>query len=454
MPDSILREGVALHLIRPTGIIPPMHGAVTNENQKTVGPEQPVAGAWIALSLLLAINMFNYIDRYVLAAVEPAVQKDFFKPDNPNAEFWMGLLATAFMVSYLVLAPIFGWLADRMSRWLLVGISVILWSLASGASGMASFFVMLLITRLFVGVGEAGYGPAAPTIIADLYPVSRRGSALSWFYAAIPVGSALGYVLGGFIAHRWGWRAAFYAVVPPGILLGGLCFFVKDPSRAQKEARGRKATIRDYAVLFKTPSYVLDTLGMAAMTFAIGGISFWIPKYFVDQRHAGDLATVNSTFGAIVVVGGLLATLAGGWAGDRFRRWHSGAYFIVSAIGILAACPFVIAMLYAPFPWAWVMVAIAVFCLFFNTGPSNAILANVTHPSIRATGFAVNICAIHILGDAASPPLLGKIGHHSWNAAFLVVAAAMAVAGALWLWGARYLERDTAMASSSPTNPL
>jgi MFS transporter, Spinster family, sphingosine-1-phosphate transporter len=416
-------------------------------------PRGIARGAWISLALLLAINMFNYIDRYVLAAVEPKIQAEFFSPTNPNAEAWMGLLATAFIVSYLVMAPVFGWLADRVSRWLLVGISVLLWSLATGASGLAAFFTMLLITRLFVGVGEAGYGPAAPTIISDLFPIRRRGLVLAFFYAAIPVGSALGYIVGGELSKVFhSWRAPFYAVMFPGLLLGGLAFFMRDPPRGGSESSGpatiRKAALADYLVLLRTPSYVLDTLGMAAMTFAIGGISFWIPKYFVDHRHAGDLAYVNSVFGVVVVVGGLTATLAGGLVGDLLRRWFAGSYFIVSAVGIILACPFLILMLHAPFPQAWVMLFLAVFCLFFNTGPSNTILANVTHPSVRATAFALNICVIHILGDAFSPPLLGKIGHYSWNAAFIVVAAVMALAGVLWLWGAKYLERDTELAPS------
>ena len=141
----------------------------------------------------------------------------------------MGSLATAFFVSYMIAAPIFGWLADRMSRWMLVGASVLLWSLASGASGLAGTFTLLLITRLFVGVGEAGYGPAAPTIIADLYPLERRGQVLSWFYMAIPVGSAIGYALGGWMATRWGWRWAFYAVTRPGLLLGAVQLFHARP---------------------------------------------------------------------------------------------------------------------------------------------------------------------------------------------------------------------------------
>ena len=188
-------------------------------NYETPPPTSaPAPGARTALTLLLAINLFNYVDRYVLAAAEPEIQKHMFKPGDPNAEALMGSLATAFMVSYMVMAPVLGWLADRMSRWVLVGVSVIAWSLASGASGMAQFFTMLLITRLFVGIGEAGYGPAAPTIISDLYPVSHRGSVLSWFYAAIPVGSALGFVIGGLITQHFSWQMAFYAVVPPGLL--------------------------------------------------------------------------------------------------------------------------------------------------------------------------------------------------------------------------------------------
>src|SRR5213593_1511628 len=175
--------------------------------------------ARLAVALLLAINVFNYLDRYVLAAVEPRIASALVK-DDPHALAKMGSLATAFLISYMVTAPIFGWLADRMSRWLLVGVSVVLWSLASGGSGLAPTFSMLLITRLFVGIGEAGYGPAAPTIISDLFPVQKRGSVLAWFYLAIPVGSAIGYAVGGWVGAHYGWRSAFYVVVPPGLLLG------------------------------------------------------------------------------------------------------------------------------------------------------------------------------------------------------------------------------------------
>ncbi len=417
-------------------------------------PDSVAPRARLSLTLLLLINLFNYIDRLVLAAVEPQISKEFFPfdPDSPATLAKMGSLATAFLVSYMVAAPIFGWLADRMSRWLLVGAGVVVWSLASGGSGLAPSFALLLLTRVFVGIGEAGYGPAAPTIISDLYPVERRGSVLAWFYMAIPVGSALGYALGGFIGARWGWRWGFYAVVPPGLLLGVFCFLMRDPPRGRADAVDpkRKARLRDYLALLRNRSYMLNTAAMTAMTFAIGGISYWMPRYIFDVRRAGTLAHVNMAFGLITVVAGLSATLLGGMAGDAMRRRGvGGAYFIVSAIGIIAACPCILAMLWLPFPLAWVAVSLAEFCLFFNTGPSNTALANVTHPSIRASAFAMNIFVIHALGDAVSPPLLGAVaGRFSWNAAFYVVIVVTAVAGAFWAIGARYLAADTKSAGT------
>ena len=409
----------------------------------------PLPGARTALMLLLAINLLNYVDRQVLSAVEPNISKTFFGPHPPPGTLAkMGWLGTAFILSYMVTAPIFGWLADRMSRWILVGAAVLLWSVATAASGWAGSFVILLVTRLFVGVGEAGYGPAAPTIISDFYPVARRGTVLAWFYVAIPVGSALGYVVGGYVGGTsLGWRWAFYLVTIPGLLLGIWSLFMPEPPRGHADGGTSHALPKwgDYAKLIHNRSYVLNTAAIAAMTFAIGGISFWMPRYLTETRGLPNNAKL--IFGGITVVAGLGATLLGGWAGDKLRPRFGGSYFLVSGIAILIACPFVIAMLYVPFPAAWGLLFGAVFFLFFNTGPSNTALANVVHPSVRASAFAVNIFFIHLLGDAPSPPVLGYVAdHHGWNAAFGVVAAAMAVAGALWLIGAPHLAADTAAA--------
>ncbi|MCY2954165.1 MAG: MFS transporter [Planctomycetota bacterium] len=419
--------------------------------------QQPRPGARRALVLLLTINMFNYIDRFVLAAVLVSVGKDMLAGD-PFMDTKKGWLATAFLFSYMIVSPLFGWLADRFSRWVLIGVGVILWSLASGASGLAGSYMPLLITRLFVGVGEAAYGPVAPTIISDLYPVSIRGKVLSWFYMAIPVGSALGYVLGGAAASLGNWRWGFYAVVPPGIFLGLLCFFMPEPKRGSADAVAapRKATTRDYLSLFKNPSYVLNCLGMAALTFSIGGMAYWMPNYVQQFRHWGDEGSVSIVFGAITVVTGVAATLLGGIAGDKLRGRIRGAYFIVSAIGLLAAFPFFLLMLFVPFPWAWICVFLAEFCLFFNTGPSNTALANVAHPAIRATAFAVNIFFIHALGDAISPPIIGRLSDitgGNMNVGFGAVGAMMIAGAIFWFWGSRYLDHDTENASHQIDRP-
>jgi len=270
-----------------------------------------------ALGLLLFINLFCYLDRYVLAAVVPALKEQFLAGD-PHANEKAGWLSSAFLISYMLMAPLFGWMADRFSRWVIIGLSVALWSLASGASGLAAGFAMLLMTRVFLGIGEAGYGPAAPTIISDLYPVEKRGAVLAWFFMAIPVGSALGYVFGGMIEGQLGWRWAFYLVAPPGLLLALLCFFMRDPRHAQVK-KNTPVTMSDYKRLAKIPSLLTNIAAQAAMTFAIGGMSFWAPT-FIHEQHGIPLAQVNLIFGGITAFTGLISTLLGGWLGDRAVR--------------------------------------------------------------------------------------------------------------------------------------
>src|SRR5947199_6417768 len=387
----------------------------------------PKRGAWAALTLLLAINLFNYIDRQVLAAVEPNIRATFFAPHDPNAMAVSGTLATAFLVSYMLSAPLLGALADRFSRWVIVGIAVILWSLASGASGLAASFGMLVATRVFVGIGEGAYGPAAPTILSDLYPLSARGRVLAVFNVAIPVGSALGFVLGGLITTHFNWRTAFFCVTPPGLLLGALCFFRKE-HRVRSRIAAPATKIAAIRELFATKSYVLNVFAQTAFTFAIAGLGFWMAEY-LRYRDQPEMAG-KTLFGAILVVGGLTATLIGGWVGDKWRTRIPGSYFLVSGAGMIIAFPLFVAALFVPFPTAWFLMFGTIFFAFLNTGPANTALANVTRPEIRATGFAVCILIIHALGDAISPPLIGYVaGHSNMTNPFLFVSAMMLLAG-------------------------
>ncbi len=394
--------------------------AVTGITTKLAGGYVPVPGRGMALTLLVLINLFNYIDRQVLAAVEPSIRTEFFtdpaavastvgllsassgqaplltaatlypeRTEKRDAKTRMGFLSTVFLLSYMLAAPVFGWLANRMSRWILVGIGVILWSLASGGSGLVGLYLLMILTRCCVGFGEAAYGPVAPDMIADLYPVQRRGQVLAWFFAAIPFGGALGYALGAGILDLTGsWRTAFYLVVLPGLLLGLCCFFMAEPKRGQTEQAAsveRRERWSDYLILFRTPSYTLNSLGMTAMTFAMGGLAFWAPGYF-QYRNVAPLWGINPTtaFGGLTALTGLAATLVGGIAGDRLKPRFPGSYFLVSGAAMILAFPMLLLMIALPFPLAWIPLVLFVFFLFFNTGPTNTILANVTHPLLRA----------------------------------------------------------------------
>jgi MFS family permease len=506
------------------------------------GPDRAVPGARSALALLLVINLFNYIDRQVLSAVLPLleVDADLFDPTDRLLEFKLGLLTSAFLVSYTLLSPVFGWFGDRSRRWLVVGVGVTIWSLASGGSGLATGFVVLLLTRCLVGIGEAAYGPVAPSMLSDMYPARVRGRVMSYFYLAIPVGSALGFVIGGQVAEHFGWRAAFLVTLL-GLVPAALCFFMREPRRGPAPATdaagewhampdappepppvGYLSVVRELRTI---RSFVFCCAGMTLTTFMLGGVAAWTPRYIFqreakfevtdasldrlrtekntrgeplvppavadklapavgagvkgyaefkadllarlgadDLRQYGErvyraataadsvsLGGVNFLFGMIVVVSGLGATLLGGVAGDKLRdRGVRGAYFKAAGWSTVLAWPFFVAMLYVPFPAAWGLLFAAVFLLFFNTGPANTILANVTRSRIRATAFAVNILIIHLLGDVISPPLIGVItGFSDLGTAFLVVSVAIPAGGLLWVLGARYLDEDTRKAAAA-----
>src|SRR6266540_212327 len=414
--------------------------------------KKTMSGARTALFLLLAINLFNYIDRQVLAALEPDIRATFFAPGDINAMTKTGLLGDAFFVTYMISAPILGLLADRISRWLIIGSAVILWSLASGGSGLAATFAILFATRILVGIGEGGYGPAAPTILADLFPIQRRGRVMAIFYTAIPVGSALGYVIGGLVGAHLGWRWAFYLVTPPGLLLGLLCFWQRDPrvTANNLEQKSARRSVRDYLDLFRTRSYLINCIAQTLMTFVTGGLGFWVPAYLRFRNQSPDVGM--TIFGLITVVAGLVSTLLGGVIADKLRSRLPGSYFWVSGIGMLMACPLFVATLYIPFPGAWITMFLAIFFLFLNTGPSNTALANVSLPAVRATAFAANIFVIHAFGDVQAFWLLGYIGGHAnMHVAFLFVSAIIFASGLTWLLGVKYLPADTAAVEGRTT---
>jgi MFS family permease len=393
-----------------------------------------------ALGLLFAINLLNYIDRQVLYAVFPLIKEDFELSDAA-----LGFLGSAFMIFYMVSAPLLGWIGDRKSRVKLASSGLALWSLATALAGFAPGYRTLLAARTAVGVGEASFGTVSPGILSDFFPKERRGRILSYFYLAIPVGSALGYLFGGLLGQRFGWHAAFLIVGVPGLILALPFWFLREPKRGGVEERSETANKRQgYIQLFTNRSFVTNTLAMAAMTFALGGLAQWVPT-FLYRMHNLNVAEGNMLFGAITVLSGISGTLIGGWLGDRLQRRSAKGYLLVSGWGFLLGAPVAAYALLTPSVNACLTaIFFAEFLLFLNTSPLNTVIVNVTEPPVRAMAFAVNIFFIHALGDAISPTILGALSD-MWGlrSSLLITPFAIVLAAFLTFFCTRFIEGDT-----------
>jgi len=407
-----------------------------------------------ALVLLTAMNLLNYVDRSVLFAVQPLVQSEF-RLSNTQ----VGYLTSAFLLFYMVAAPFVGPLADRYSRKRIIVGGAMFWSGLTLLTAVTHTYTELLIRHTLVGIGEATFVTIAPTFVADLFPEEKRGRILGVFYLAIPVGTAAGYLLGGNLSPHYGWRFPFYIAAAPGFLLALAVLFLHEPERGQfdslKDAPrqvvaragstihyvwGLLTNYLDYlwSNLFRNPAFLSSTLGMAAMTFALGGIQVWMPT-FLSRARGYTLEAANFKFGIIIVVDGILASLAGGWLGDYLLPRMKGAYYFVSAISMALGVPFMIVALFFRGPIMLPAIALAAFFLLLNTSPLNAAVINSVGAHIRATALAVNIFIFHLLGDVPSPTLMGYVADKkSLQAAFILPVIAMAVSSAILFYGMKY----------------
>src|SRR6202166_4338517 len=297
-----------------------------------------------ALVLLTALNLLNYIDRSVLFAVQPLVQKEFHLTNTQ-----VGYLTSAFLLFYMIAAPFTGPLADRYSRKLVIVLGAVFWSGLTLLTAVTHTYLALLIRHTLVGIGEATFVTIAPTFVADLFPEERRGRILGVFYLAIPVGTAAGYLLGGHLSPHYGWRFPFYIAAAPGFLLAVAVSFLKEPERGQFDSLKETPERASVFGLVRNPAFLTATLGMAAMTFSLGGIQVWIPKFLYSERGY-SLEAANFAFGIIIVVDGILAALAGGWLGDYLLPRMKGSYYLVSAASMLAGVPVMIVALFVKGP--------------------------------------------------------------------------------------------------------
>lgn len=400
----------------------------------------PVAARY-ALALLLAVNLLNYIDRQVLYAVFPLIKADLRLTDTE-----LGLLGSAFMLCYMFSAPVLGWIGDRVRRVRLAAAGLAIWSLATVGAAFAPDYRALLAARTAVGVGEASFGTVSPGLLSDYFPRERRGRVMALYMLAIPVGSALGYLLGGLLGQHFGWHSAFLMVGAPGLLLVLPVWLLREPGRGGVSAAANPVAVavrKDYLGLARNRSFVIITLAMAAMTFAIGGLAQWLPT-FLYRMHGLDVATGNAWFGGITVLSGIIGTLAGGWWGDRLQRSSAAGYLVVSGLGFLLGAPVAAYAIMTPSLTGCLTGMFLAECLLFlNTGPLNTAIINVTVPAVRAMAFAANIFVIHALGDAISPTLLGAMSDR-WGLrnALSVTPLAMLLAAALSFLCTRFIAED------------
>ncbi|MGX2040025.1 spinster family MFS transporter [Methylocaldum sp. MU1018] len=397
-----------------------------------------------ALAILLGVNLLNYIDRQALYAVFPLIKADLHVSDAA-----LGLLGSAFMICYMVSAPLLGWLGDRLSRARLAAAGLLVWSLSTVLSGLAPNYGMLLAARTAVGIGEASFGTVSPGLIADYFSKDRRGRVLAWFYLAVPVGSAIGYLSGGSVGHFFGWHAAFLMVGLPGLVMALPVWRLREPRRGGAENPDSSSDERNYRELFGNYSFICDTLATAAMTFALGGLAQWIPT-FLHRAHGLNVAQGNLLFGAVTVVAGIGGTLGGGWLGDRLQKRSAAGYLVVSGWGLAIGAPLTAWAIVTPsLQVCLILTLFAEFFLFLNTGPLNTVLVNVTRPTVRAMAFAVNIFFIHALGDAISPTFLGWLSDR-WGLqkALLVTPAAVAAAAGFCFLCRKFVAADSARAEA------
>jgi MFS transporter, Spinster family, sphingosine-1-phosphate transporter len=409
--------------------------------------------ASFGLAILSFINLFSYLDRYVVSALAESLKHAGLGLSDAN----LGSLMSAFLVVYTLTAPVFGALGDRLSRPRLIAFGVACWSFATALSGFAGSYLSLFSARATVGVGEAAYVTIAPSLLSDLFPARQRGRVMAIFFCAIPVGSALGYVVGGLVDKHYGWRAAFFVAGGPGLALAALCLLLRDPPRGAQDGTGsvqapkspvagaRKTAWAVYGRLVRNKPFSLAVLGYAAYTFAVGGLAFWMPA-FLERTRGVSRGEATVSFGTIVVITGFIGTFVGGWLGDYCARRSGQAYLWLSAIATLIAAPCVwMALTTVSHSQYLTWMVVAQLCLFLSTGPINAAIVNQVSATERATAIALEVFVIHMLGDVPSPFLIGAISDRfSLGQAVKIVPAAVLAGALIWGWAALVQARGAA----------
>jgi predicted MFS family arabinose efflux permease len=389
--------------------------------------------AW-ALGLLTALNLFNFIDRYVLPGVQPLVQHEFHSTDKS-----MGALTSAFFLTYMLVAPLTGWLGDRIPRKPLVIAGALIWSVATLLTATVHSYGQLYFRHAIVGIGEATFTVFAPAMIADMYPERIRNKALSVFYLSIPVGAALGYLIAGQLGSTYGWRIPFLVSAAPGVLIAVLIlFFVREPERGASDRLQATPTRSTVLGVLRNPAYWTATLGMAMLVFTMGGISVWLPTFF-SRIEGYSLARSNQLVGAVTVIDGILGTIVGGWIAQRWLRTNHRALYLVSAWSAVLTLPAAVMVFFGPRSLLVPSILVAEFFLFLNTGPLNTAIVNSVSAAVRSFAIALNLFLIHALGDWRSPQLIGAVSdRHGLRLGLGLTLVTLVLSASILFLGARF----------------
>ena len=396
-----------------------------------------VSPAVVTLVLLIGLNLLNYIDRYILPGEVSLIKSEFHATDQQ-----MGALTTALFVVYMLAAPLTGWLGDHFRRKPLIIAGAVLWSVATLTTVWVHDYWTLYIRHALVGVGEASFGIFAPAVLADFYPERERNRIFSIFYLAIPVGAALGYMAGGKMGSLWGWRAPFLICAIPGLIIAALYWVLgREPERGASDHVKATADRSTVLGLFKNPAFLTGTFGLAMLTFAMGGISSWIPEYL---RRSAGMSVAHSSFvvGLVTVVDGIAGTAVGGWLAQRWLRTNHRALYLLSFWSVALTLPCGALLFFGPPAWVVPMLFVTEFFLFLNTGPLNAAIANSVSAPVRATAISLNLFIIHAFGDTFSPQIIGAISDRT-NLRFALGTTLifLVISGAILRMGARFAPR-------------
>ncbi|UWZ81896.1 spinster family MFS transporter [Occallatibacter riparius] len=393
--------------------------------------------ALVTLSLLIGLNLLNYIDRYILPGAQSLIQKEFGWKDEQ-----IGLLTTAMFVVYMLFAPLTGWLGDHFSRKPLIVGGAILWSLLTLWTAWVHDYTSMFVRHALVGVGEASFGIFAPAVLSDFYDERSRNRILSIFYLAIPVGAAIGVTSGGVLGSKYGWRTPFLVCAIPGFLIAVLYgFFGKEPKRGSSDhvkATADRATFRG---LFRNPAFLTATFGLAMLTFAMGGISTWIAQ-FLERFTGMSTAAAGTWVGVVTVIDGIAGTAVGGFIAQRWLKTNHKALYLLSFWSVVLTIPCGALVFFGPRSWALPSLFAAEFFLFLNTGPLNTAIVNSVSAPVRATAISVNLFCIHFFGDTFSPGIIGAVSDRTnLRLALGVTLVSLLVSAVILGSGARFAPR-------------